>query len=236
MSRTLSTQSAAGVPSGIRPEWVRPARTATAFWMPVAAVLSITLALVLLWPQTRRHAMQNKSMPEASASYVLLEGSYVALPGNPLENPWPSTGSSAMPEREELVARRLPVAEYTGLGSMLPWMPAPVGAMSNLLPNLAARPVAEVLTGLPPATNSFSLTISAELQRSGFHFEVPPDVTTGMAMVARFYVELDDRGNVFHLLAEPGDNPAGVRQLETAISRGRGTRAGRGQVLVACGR
>jgi hypothetical protein len=232
MRDTSSSASTAPLPSGPRPAWVHPARPGTTFWTPTLAVLAITLVLVLLWPHHLRRAAHAHGMPEATASYVLLEGSYAAPPGNP---PWPGPGRAILPEREDVTTRRLPSPEYTGLGVMRPWLPVQRG-VSNTMPNLAARPVADVLTGLPPATNGLSMTLSPGLQRSGFHFEVPPDVATSMPTVARFHIELDDQGDVIHLLADPSDNPASVRLLETAINRGHGTRAGSGEVVVSWGK
>ena len=219
----------------MRPAWVRQTRSATAFWMPTVVALALTLALVALWPHNRRHAVA-RNMPEASASYVLLEGSYSALPGNPLGNPWPGPGGSTLPEHEDAAVRHLPSPEYTGLAIMRPWTPAQPGFPSNTPPNLADRPVTAALTGLAPAATGLTLTFSPALQRCGFHFELPPGMTTNAPTDARFHVELDDQGDVIHLLAEPGDNPAGARLLESAISRGHGTRAGSGQVTVSWGR
>ncbi|MEI8242999.1 MAG: hypothetical protein WCI17_07000 [bacterium] len=207
-----------------------------AYWLPAVSVLAMALVLVLLWPHNRRRGAHARSMPEAAASYVLLEGSYLVLPGNPLGNPWPGPGGGSLPEREDVTTRRLPAAEYTGLGIMSPWAPVPPGVPSNTLPNLAVRPVANVLTGLPPETIGITVACSAGLQRSGFRFEVPPGVETGLPAVVRFQVELDDKGDVIHLLADPGDNPASARILETAVSRGHGTRAGRGEVQVSWGK
>ena len=203
--------------------------------MPSLVVLALMLVLVLLWPHKWRHVAHPNSMPEATASYVLVEGSYAALPGNPLGDPWPGPRGSTLPEREDVVVRRLPAPEYTGLGVSAPWLPLPRRAQSNALPNLADRPVAEVLTGLPSATNRLVTTLSPGLQRSGFHFEVPPEVMTGM-LVARFHVELDEQGEVVHVLSEQNDNPTSLRLLESALGRGRGTRAGSGEVVVSWGR
>ena len=236
MPDTSSSVSATPSPSVSRPEWVRQTRSAAAFWLPTVVVLSLTLVLVLLWPHRWRHATGPQSMPEASASYVLLEGSAVALPGNPLGNPWPGARGSSLPDHEDVVTRRLPSPEYTGLGDSSPWLPLPHGVSSNVLPNLADWPVADLLTGPASVTNSLTTTLSPGLQRSRFQFEVPPDVTTGMPMVARFHVELDDHGDVIHLLAESVENPAGLRLLESAISRGHGTRAASGEVTVSWGR
>jgi len=234
MRDTSSIASAAPSSSGTRPDWVRQTRSATAFWMPTVVVLALTLLLVLLWPHKRRHAAGANSMPEAAASYVLLEGSYLALPGNPLlGNSWLGPRSSTLPEHEEAVVRRLPLPEYTGLGAVDPWAPMPRRTPSNAIPDLATRPVAAVLTGLPPGSNSLAMTLSPGLQRCGFHFEVSPGLTTGLPAVARFYVELDNHGDVIHLLAESAENPASHRLLETAISRGHGTRAGSGEVTVS---
>ena len=204
--------------------------------MPTAIVMLLTLTLVLLWPHKRRRAVQSQSLPEATASYVLLEGSYLALPGSPLGNPWPGPRSSTLPDREEVVVRRLPAPEYAGAHPVMPWAPLPYRAPSNALPNLADRPVAEVLTGLPPlATNRVELTLSPGLQRSSFRFELPPSASTSLAGVARFAVELDARGNVIHLLTEPGNSSVQMRSLETAISRGHGTGAARGELTVTWG-
>ena len=204
--------------------------------MPSVVVLALTLVLVLLWPHKWRHATSSQSMPEATASYVLLDGSYAALPGNPLGNPWPGPRGSTLPEREDVIVRRLPSPEYTSSGTRNPWAPMPRSASSPVLPDLAIRSVAAVLTGLPPATNCLSITRAPGLQRSDFLFEIPPGVTTGMPTVARFYVELDDTGAVIHLLAESNDNPAGLRLLEGALNRGHGTRAGSGEVTVSWGK
>lgn len=237
MRDTSSIVSVVPQPSGTKPDWVRATRSATAFWTPTAGALALTLVLVLCWPHKQRPALQSRNMPEATASYVLLEGSYAALPDNPLHNPWPGPGGAILPDREDAPARRLPAPEYTGWGVISPWAPLPRSARSNTVPNLADRPVANVLTGRAPATSSgFTETLSPGLLRCGFQFEIPPGVATNLPADASFYVELDDQGNVVHLLAEPGENPAGTRLLETAISRGHGTRAGRGQVLVSWGK
>lgn len=235
MPDTASSASAAPLPSGNRPAWVHHARSGPAFWLPALGVLGMMVVLVLLWPRNHRHrAAQPHSIPEATASYVLLEGSYLLPAGGPW---WPGSGGPALPpERDDTPARRLPLPEYTGLGVMSPWTPAQLGMPSNFVPNLAARPVAAVLTGLSPTANGLTLSLSAGLQRSGFHFDVPPGVVTSMTAVARFHVELDDKGEVIHLLAEPCDNPASLRLLETALGRGHGMRAGRGEVQVAWGR
>jgi hypothetical protein len=203
--------------------------------MPTAAALALTLVLVLCWPRKQRHALQAHTMPEATASYVLLENSYsVDLPfRNP---PWPGPGGSRLPDREEAPIRRLPSPEYTGWGVISPWTPLQRSVPSNALPNLADRPVADVLTGLAPATSDLTVTLSPGLQRCGFHFEIPPGMASNLPTDASFYVELDNQGDVVHLLAEPGDNPAGARLLETAVSRGHGTRAGSGQVQVSWGK
>jgi len=238
MRDSFSNASTAPLPSGLRPPWVRQTRSATAFWMPSVAVLAITIVLVLMWPHKPRHvAAHVQSMPEATASYVLLEESYSALPGNPLGNPWPGPGGSMLPEREEAPGmHRLPSPEYTSIGILSPWTPTRLASPAIAAPNLAARPVTEVLTGFAPVPAGPTMILSPGLQRSGFQFEMPPDVTTGMPTVARFHVELDDKGDVIHLLAEPADNPASARLLETAISRGHGTRAGSGQVVVSWGK
>ena len=216
---------------------MRQVRKAAAFWLPTVVVLMLTLVLVLFWPHKRRHAAQVLSLPEATASYVLLDGSYQALPGSPLGNPWFGPRSSTLPEREEIVVRRLPAPEYAGARPVTPWAPLPYRAPSNTLPNLADRPVADLLTGsLLQTTNRVALTLSPELQRSSFRFELPLNATTGLAAVARFSVELDAQGNVIHLLAEPGNSTALMRPLETAISRGHGTGAARGEVTVSWGR
>ena len=198
-------------------------------------MLTLTLVLVLLWPHKRRHAA-GPGMPEATASYVLLEGSYQALPGTPLGNPWPGPRGSTLPEREEVPVRRLPRPEYTGLGEVSPWAPLPRSAPSNALPDLAVRPVAEVLTGQPPATNRWAIILSPGLQRSGFHFDISAGVPTGLTTVAHFHLELNDQGEVIHLLSEPADNPAATRLLESAINRGHGERGGRGELTVSWGR
>jgi len=191
--------------------------------------------LVLCWPHKQRPALQAHNMPEATASYVLLAGSYAA--DGPFRNPpWPGPGGPRLPDREEAPIRRLPAPEYTGWGVLRPWAPMQRSAPSNAVPNLADRPVADVLTGLAPTTTGLTMTLSPGLQRCGFHVEFPPDVGTNLPAEASFYVELDDKGDVIHLLADPGDNPAGTRLLETAVSRGHGTRAGSGQVMVSWGR
>ena len=236
MSQDSSSVSSVPVSFRTRPVWVRSARSATTFWTPVAAVGALTVLLVLLWPRNPRHAAQAHSMPEATAAYVLLEGSYLALPGNPLGNPWPGPGGSALPERDDMAALRLPLPEYTGLTGVAPWTPTRLELPSNILPDLAVRSVASVLTGLPPATNGLAITLSPGLQRAGFHFEIPPSVATNLPAVARFHVELDDKGEVIHLLTEPGDDPARARILETALNRGHGARAGSGEVLVSWGK
>ena len=238
MRNVYSNPSSAGTSgSSARPDWIRQTRSATAFWTPTAVVLALTLVLVLCWPHKQRHASQAHGMPEAMASYVLLEGSYAAFSDGPFRiPPWPGPGGSRLPDREETPIRRLPSPEYTGWGVIRPWTPLQRNALSNALPNLADRPVADVLTGLAPAATNLAMTLSPGLQRCGFHVEFPPGVATNLPVDATFYVELDDKGDVIHLLAEPGDNPAGTRLLETAISRGHGACAGRGEVTVRWGR
>ena len=176
-------------------------------------------------------------MPEATASYVVLGGrSYRALSDNAPGVSWLSSRGSASAEREDVPARSLPPPEYMGLREVAVWVPAQVGAVSNALPNLAARPVTAVLKDLPSATNGVTVSLSPGLQRSDFHFSVPPGIATNTPAEARFHVEIDAQGNVIYLLAEPSDNPAVQRLLETAIDGGHGIGAGRGQVLVSWGK
>lgn len=198
------------------------------------AGLVLVVLLVLLWPRNRHRSAHAHSMPEATAAYVLLEGS--ALPVNPLGPPWPGSGGSTLPERLDVATRRLPAPEYTGLVDPDPWQPARLEAPSNAVPDLADRAVASVLTGLPPATNSLTVILTPGLQRSGFHFAVPPAVASSLSAVARFHVELGGHGEVIHLLSEPCDNPASARLLESALNCGRGTNAGSGQVQVTWGK
>ena len=224
-------------PIGTRPDWVRPAGRPVRFWLPVATVLGMTLLLILCWPGHRHGEARSNNLPEATASYVRLEGSYSALPSDPLRNRWLDSGSSSLPERDDtLPARHLPSPEYSGLTSLLPWAPAQPAFPSNTPPNLAHRPVTDVLTGLAPANGGMSLSLAPGLQRADFHFDLPADLPTNRTVDARFYIELDDSGRVVHLLAEPSDNPAAVRLLESAISQGRGARVGSGQIQVSWGR
>jgi len=215
---------------------MRQVRSVISFWLPTVVVLGLTLLLVLLWPSYRHRTTEATGMPEATAAYVLLGGrSYRTLPDHPLGNTWPGPKGSALSEREDIAARHLPLPQFTGLENVRAWTPAQLGAPSNTMPNLAARPVAHVLTGVPPATNGLLVTISPVLRRSGFHFTVPPGVETNVPAEARFHVELDARGNVLYLLADPCDNSAVQRLLETAINCGHGARAGNGQVQVSWG-
>ncbi len=224
-------------PIGTLPDWVHPARRPVRFWSPVATVFGVTLLLILCWPGHRHAETRLNNLPEATASYVLLEGSYSALPGNPLGNPWPGPGSSSLPERDDTIpARHLPSPKYSGLISLLPWTPAQPAFPSNAPPNLAHRPVTDALTELAPAGGGMSLSLASGLQRAGFHFDLPADLPTNHPVDARFYVELDNSGSVVHLLAEPSDNPVAARLLESAISKGRGARAGGGQVQVSWGK
>jgi hypothetical protein len=227
--------NAAASPAG-RPDWLRPARSAAAFWLPSVAVLVLTLLLLVLWPHEWRSVPKRASLPEATASYVLLDGSAPGVSGNPLGNPWPGPRTTALPERDPVVVRTLPSPEYTGARAVSPWSLAPLRAPAPVVANLALRPVAAVLTGVALATNALAVTLSPTLQRSGFRFDLPPGLATTLPAVVRFYVELDDKGVVLHLLAEPSDNPVSSRLLETAIGRGRGTNAGCGQVEVSWGR
>jgi hypothetical protein len=200
------------------------------------AVLVLTLLLLMLWPHDWRRVPKRATLPEATASYVLLDGSTPGVSGNPLGNPWPGPRGTALPERDPVVVRTLPSPEYTGARAMAPWVPAAVRMPSNAMPNLALRPVAEVLTGVARVTNCLAVTLSPQLQRSAFQFELPPGVATTLPAVVRFYLELDDKGAVQHLLAEPSDNPASSRLLETSLGRGHGTNAARGYLEVSWGR
>jgi hypothetical protein len=222
--------AASSAPVAASPGWIRPARRAPAFWLPTAILFGMTLLLLLVWPRRLHHRAPNGNLPEPSAAYVLLEG-YRSVPG-PIP-PGPPVDILG----RDFTARRLPAAEYTGVGDLEPWMPALLALPPSAPPSLAARPVADVLSGAPlAATNTLAATLSAGLERCAFRFEIPAGVATGMPAVARFQVELDDHGEVVHLLADPCDNPAAARLLEAAVSRGRGTGPGRGQVTVAWGK
>jgi hypothetical protein len=222
----------AATPAG-RPDWVKPARSAASFWLPSGAVLVLTLLLLVLWPHEWRTVPRRVSLPEATASYVLLDGSVPAVSANPLGNPWPGPRATALPERDPVVVRPLPAPAYTGTREVAPWSPVPLRPPSNAMPDLAARPVADLLTGAMRVTNRLAVTLSPGLQRRGFRFDLPPGIETGTPAVVRFFVELDDKGAVSHLLAEPGDNPASRRLLETAVGRGLGSGAGQGQIEIS---
>jgi hypothetical protein len=104
-------------------------------------------------------------------------------------------------------------------------------------PSLAARPVADVLSGLPPtSTGGVSIALAPELQKCGFSFELPDSMATNAPASAIFHVEVDEAGRVIYLLAEPSENPVAARLLENAINLGRATRAGRGDIQVSWGR
>lgn len=221
--------------AGGPPAWLRPARSAVSFWLPSVAVLVLTLLLLVLWPHEWRSVPRRASLPEATASYVLLDGSAPAVSANPLGNPWPGPRATALPERDPVVLRPLPAPTYLGAREVAPWSPVALRTPSNALPDLSARPVAELLTGVAPVTNRLAVILSAGLQRSGFRFELPPGIETGTPAVVRFFVELDDKGAVSHLLAEPGVNPPSRRLLETAVGRGLGNAIGQGQVEISWG-
>ena len=218
-----------------RPDWVHVARSATAFWTPPALVLALTVILLLLWPRGRHRSAISRGMPEASAAYVLLTGPRGLMPDpSALDGAW--RHAVPLDETEGVAPRRLPAPVYLDTDILGGWLPPALGAPSGNLPDLASWPVSSLLTASLPITNGIAIVLSPSLQQSGFQFEVPSGVVTGLSASVCFHVEVDESGRVIHLLSEPSENPAGARRIEAAIFKGHAARACRGRVQVSWGR
>jgi hypothetical protein len=225
-----------------RPAWVRPARSAGAFWMPSLLVLGGLLLLLALWPHRLRRsvpraqpaAMARHMLPEAAASYVLLKGSYPVR--DPLRNHWVSSADgAALPESDAAAAPRLPAAEYTGLSAAAAWTPLLIGVPAPPPPSLAERAVPGVFGAIAPQTHAPHVRLSPGLEKAAFRFDLPAGLATNTPATAHFDLELDEKGDVMLLLVEPCDNPAAARLLEAAISRGYGSGTAAGRVTVSWG-
>lgn len=206
--------------------------------MPPAALVLATVLLVLCWPHARP-VTAAPSLPEPSAAYVLFEGGaqwiLPASVADPAKRAFPAT--TVLDDIAPVAPRNLPAPEYTPFSRVEPWQPDLSMTVPGFTPNLAARPVADVLAGLQsPATGGVSVALSPGLQKCGFSFEIPDSVATNAPASATFHVETDDAGRVIYLLAEPSDNPSAARLLENAINIGRASRASRGDIQVSWGR
>ena len=222
-----------------KPEWLHPSRSALSFWTPPAALVLATALLVLCWPHARP-ASVSPSLPEPSAAYVLFEGGAQWVSPDSMLDPAKHVfdrATTVMEDAAPVAPRNLPAPEYTPFSRVEPWQPDLSMTVPAFTPNLAARPVADVLSGLQSfCTGGVSVALSPGLQNCGFSFELPDSVATNAPASATFHVETDDAGRVIYLLAEPSDNPDAARLLENAINIGRASRAGRGDIQVSWGR
>lgn len=224
-----------------RSAWVHPARSARAFWTPAVIVLGATAAMLLCWPRGQRRFAGSRAMPEPSAAYVLLDGAK-SYPFSP-EKTFPLSGSSVashferLEDLERTPRRELPAPIYDAAVGRAAWQPMEWGLGTNPPPDLAAWPVdASLNSGLPPATNGLAISLSPGLQRCGFTFNTPFQVTTTTPATVCFHVEVDDAGRVTQLLAGSTENPKAARLVEQALNMGHAAHAGRGEIQVSWGR
>lgn len=215
----------------------RSARRLARFWLPPALIAALTASLLLLWPHPKHHPL--RSMPEASAAYVMMTGvvSYVLSP-EAITRSWDlsSEHGSRLSDFETMAPRLLPPARYAPMAADV-WGPARLDSLSNAVPDLAAlTPVVPAPVWGPAPANRWTVVLSANLRDAGFRLAMPAAASTNEPGTARFYVDLDEQGSVAHVLAEPSEHWSGTRAVEAAIFTSRADRAASGTVEVSWGK
>ena len=219
----------------------KAARRPILFWWQAFLLLGV---VILLWSQLPMSAVLYEArvfapLPDARASYVLLDPAYALQALKRMRTSWTAEGRPEGKGDDEMQLEAvdlndaLPSPSFLEQGAVYPgrWQPAAVSPLPQPLPDLRIASAADAsdVVRLRKATLGIRPSLDASLVAAGFKFPLPSGALPERTGSCRFYLETEVDGSVIHLLLlSPWGKSAAV--FEQALLRGQAKGAVRGFV------